>query len=374
MRVALVHDYLKEFGDAERVLTVLHRLYPDAPIYTAFVDRVGLGKAFRTFADWDIRPTIAQKFPGIGRYHCTYRRWLPYFWESLDLSHYDLVISSSGEYLSQAVLTRSPTLHISYCYSPPRDLWEPIHSPKPNWFSMGSQIRLRHYDFYAAQRVDRFVTQSEASARRIRKFYRRPAEVIYPPVNVRGAGSAGTDYYLYVGQINSLQQVDLAIAACRKLKRPLWIVGRGLEYEWLRHEAKESIRFLGEVPDQELTHLYQGAIALIYPTAYEDFAFSPVEAMGHGVPVIACEQSGLKDIILNYRTGLLFSQPTVDSLCEAILQFEKLRFSSLACIERAEEFAESVFTSKFEWFIAKALDDHQAHGSQTSLHARDFEA
>ncbi|EKQ67648.1 glycosyltransferase [Leptolyngbyaceae cyanobacterium JSC-12] len=360
MKVALVHDCLRDYGDAERTLQVLHRLYPNAPIYTAFIDYPRLGKAAKQFADWDIRPTFAQRLPGITHLYQAYRRWLPYFWESLDLSSYDLVISSSGDYLSQAVLTRSHTLHISYCHTPPRQLWEPIQPFPGDGSRAWVNPFLRQYDFYAAQRVDRFVTNSEVTARRIRKFYRRSAEVIHPPVQVRGAGSAGTDYYLYVGDLNPLQQVNLAIQACQQLNRPLWIVGTGSETSRLQTAARKGVRFLGEVPAETITDLYRGAIALIYPTAYEDFAFSPVEAMGHGVPVIASELSGMKEIILNFRTGLLFSQPTAESLCEAILQFEKLRFSATACIERAEEFAESVFISKFEWFVAKALDEYHS--------------
>ncbi|MBF2029567.1 MAG: glycosyltransferase [Oscillatoriales cyanobacterium C42_A2020_001] len=358
MKVALVHDYLREYGDAERTLQTLHRLYPNAPIYTAFVDRQRLGKAIQHLTTWDIRPTFAQRLPGICHFYQFYQHWLPYFWESLNLSEYDLVISLSGNYMSQAVLTRSPTLHISYCYTPPRQIWEPLPPSSRPQFKAWAHPTLRQYDFYAAQRVDRFVTNSETTARRIRKFYRRSAEVIYPPVQVRGAGSAGTEYYLYVGQMNSLQQVDLAIQACQQINRPLWVVGTGSEATRLQQAAGKSVHFLGEVPAEAMAEIYEGAIALIYPTAYEDFALPPVEAMGHGVPVIASEQSGMRDIILNFRTGLLFSQPTVEGLCEAILQFEKLRFSAIACIERAEEFAESVFISKFEWFVAKALDDH----------------
>jgi len=360
MKVALVHDCLQAFGDAERLLSTLHQIYPQAPVYTAFVDRARLGKAARQFATWDLRPTLAQRLPGVGRFYPTYAAWWPYFWESLDLSEYDLVISSSGDFASQAVLTRSRTLHISYCHTPPRGLWEPLPPLPQNRWLRGTKPRLRQYDFYAAQRVDRFVTNSDRVVRRIRKFYRREAEVIHPPVRIQGAGVAGTDCYLYVGEVNPLQQVDLVVQACEQLARPLWIVGTGSEVDRLQPLAGNRARFLGAVPEEQMAEIYAGAIALIYPTAYEDFAVPPVAAMGHGVPVIACELSGMQEIILNYRTGLLFAQPTVTGLCEAILQFEKLRFAATACIERAEEFAESTFISKFEWFVAKALDDYHS--------------
>lgn len=363
MKVALVHDCLQEYGDAERLLSTLHQIYPQAPVYTAFVDRSRLGQAAHRFTEWDIRSTFAQRLPGVRRFYQTYAAWWPYFWESLNLSEYDLVISSSGDFASQAVLTRSRTLHISYCHTPPRGLWEPIPPfPSDRWLSW-TKPRRRQYDFYAAQRVDRFVTSSERVVRRIRKFYRRAAEVIHPPVRVQRAGAAGTDYYLYVGDVNPLQQVDLVVQACEQLDRPLWIVGTGSEVDRLQSLAGNKVRFLAAVPEERMAEIYAGAIALIYPTAYEDFAMPPVAAMGHGVPVIACELSGMKEIILNYRTGLLFTQPTVAGLCEAILQFEKLRFSAMACIERAEEFAESTFISKFEWFVAKALDDYHSQAT-----------
>lgn len=367
MKVALVHDYLREYGNAERVLQGLHHIYPNAPVYTAFIDYSQLGDHADRFANWDLRPTIAQQFPGITQQFHAYRLGLPYIWELLNLSEYDLVISCSSNYFSHAVLTHSHTLHVNYCLTPPRYLWEPIPvTPYPqNWYTRWVDTQLRQYDFYAAQRVDRWITNSEIAARRIRKFYRRQVEVIAPPVPIQGDGEAGNQYYLYIGSLTAEQQVDLAVQACSRLNRPLWVVGTGAETERLRQIAGPCVRFLGNVTPAHLPELYTGAIAVIHPSAYEDFAVMPVEAMGRGIPVIASEQSGMKEIILNFRTGLLFTQPTVESLCAAIEQFEKLRFSAQACIERAEEFAESVFSAKLEWFIAKALDDHQ-HGTSSS--------
>jgi glycosyltransferase involved in cell wall biosynthesis len=222
---------------------------------------------------------------------------------------------------------------------------------------------LRQYDFYASQRVDRFVTNSERVARRIRKYYRRSAEVIPPPVNILGKGEAGDKYYLYVGNLTRSQQVDLAVEACTHLDRPLWVVGTGDDGDRLRRIAGDSIRFMGAVAAEAMPALYADAKALLFPCVDADFGVAPVAAMGHGLPVIACEMSGMREIILDYRTGVLFAQPTVEGLCRAIAQFEGLRFSSQACIERAREFATSVFTAKLEWFIAQALDEHKLRGA-----------
>jgi glycosyltransferase involved in cell wall biosynthesis len=356
MKVALIHDSLHQYGNAERILEVLHRIYPDAPIYTAFVDRRPLANVTSRFAHWDIRPTIVDRLPRISRYFHAYRLGLPTLWEAFDLSTYDLVISSSSEWMSQAVLTRSHTLHVSYCHTPPRFLWEP---PASGGVKHWINTHLRQYDFYAAQRVDRFVAPSESVARRIRKFYRRPVEVIPPPVQVQGSGSAGDQYYLYVGSLNQESEVELAIAACTQINRPLWVVGTGDQLERLKQQAGANVRFLGAVPQDELVSIYADAIALICPSSLADFDFAVVEALGCGVPAIVSKHSGLSEVVLDYRTGLLFNDPTPHALGEAIFQFEKLRFSSSACIERAEEFAESVFVSKFKWFVAKAMDDHE---------------
>jgi glycosyltransferase involved in cell wall biosynthesis len=368
MKVAIVHDHLREYGEAEQVLQVLHQMYPEAPVYTAFLDRKQLGDAIAFFDAWDIRTAPSQRLPGIERYHQAFRPLLPYCWEALDLSAYDLVLSSAGSYLSKSVLTRAETLHVSYCHTPPRDLWEsPQMTGDRNWYQRWTETYLRQYDFYASQRVDRFVTNSEAAARRIRKFYRRSAAVIPPPVKIRGRGEAGNDYYLYVGPLTQRQQVDLAVAACNQLDRPLWVVGSGSDQERLQQLAGQQIRFLGDVGDNAMTDLYAHAKAVIFPCQDADFGIFPVKAMGHGIPVIASALSGMREVILNDRTGLLFAQPTVESLCNAIVQFEGRRFSSQACIERAREFAEPVFISKLEWFIAQAIDDHKASSTQEFL-------
>ncbi|MDX2100591.1 MAG: glycosyltransferase [Leptolyngbyaceae cyanobacterium bins.59] len=367
INVAIVHDYLRDYGEEERVLEALHRLYPQAPIYTAFVDYQRLGTEADRFRGWDLRTTLAQRFPAIDRYYQRYQSLLPVCWEALDLSPYDLVISSSGNYLSKSVLTRPETLHVSYCHTPPRHLWE---APPPRakfwfsrWWQVQGDLKLRQYDFYAAQRVDRYVTNSHAVARRIHKFYRRAADVIPPPVRVRAEGRAGKQYYLYVGPLTRRHRVEWAIQACQALDRPLWIVGEGPEAERLRSLAAGSqIRFLGKQSAEEMVEIYSGARAILFPCPDIDFATAPVEAMGQGIPVIASAQSGLTEVILEHRTGLFFQEPNPIRLQDTIAQFESLRFSSIACIERAREFDAPLFTSRLEWFIAQALDDHRLQG------------
>jgi glycosyltransferase involved in cell wall biosynthesis len=218
---------------------------------------------------------------------------------------------------------------------------------------------LRQYDFYASQRVDQFVSNSQEVARRIAKFYGQTAQVIHPPVRVWGQGEAGDQYYLYMGRLAPGKQVDLAIQACSRLNRPLWIVGTGSEEARLRAMAGPNVRFLGFMLPEAMTDIYANAKALIFSCANEAFGIVPVEAMGHGIPVIAFEQSGVRESVLAYKTGLFFRQPTVDSLCVAIEEFESLHFSSQACIERAQDFSEPIFIAKLQQFIAQSLDKHQ---------------
>jgi glycosyltransferase involved in cell wall biosynthesis len=366
MKVALVYNGRR--GDAERVLKVLQRLYPAASVYTP------------PQPGWS-RGLVSSSL---------YRSLLPYLWSTVDLSAYDLVVSLTDGDLCPALLTAAHTLHISYCLTPPRDLWERF-AAQLNGAQAWQQVRLRRQDYAAAQSVDRFVTSCDRVARRIGKFYRRSAEVLPPPVPVPDqrtldrtldrllaqpvAGAApkagAAPYYLYVGALQWEQRVEWAIAACNALRLTLWIVGTGSELSRLKQRAGPTVQFLGAVPATDLPALYARATALIYPSETADFGFSPVEAMGWGIPAIACAHSGLREVILDYRTGLLFPESSEESLRRALQQFAGLRFSAQACIERAREFAEGVFLSKFEWFVAQALDEHQHKGPLASyLHGR----
>jgi glycosyltransferase involved in cell wall biosynthesis len=363
IKVALVHEYLKDYGGAERVLEMLHWIFPDAPVFTAFVDKASLGIHAERFVGWDIRTTNAQNIPGIARHHHRLR-WLgPYFWERVDLSEFDLVLSISSGYFSKAVLTRPETLHICYCNTPPRYLWGYTRSNARNWlaacYESWVNTNLRQYDFYASQRIDRIISNSGEIAKRVAKFYGRQSEVIYPPVRVQGYGSAGEDYYLYVGRLTRPKQVELAVSACKRLNRPLWLVGSGSDQARLQSLAGPQVRFLGHIPDDRMAEIYAGAKALIFPCAYEDFGIVPVEAMGHGVPVIALRQGGVCETVVESQTGLFFNEPTVESLCQAMEDFETTSFNAQDCIARAHLFSEQTFVNRLRTYIDNALKLHR---------------
>nr|MBP7768862.1 glycosyltransferase [Candidatus Woesebacteria bacterium] len=262
-RIALIHDYLLEYGGAERVLEALHELYPDAPVYTSFIDRDRLGIHASRFKDWDIRETWITKLPFYKALHSPYRLFAPKAFADLDLSDFDVVISSSNAYYAKAVSVPGG-VHICYCHTPPRSLYG--YSTTFDWKQhpvmrfFGSLINhyLRVVDFQIAQRVDYFITNSAETAARIRKFYRRDATVIYPPVSIPDrppaipASKKKNSYYLYVNRLAYAKHPELAVMACTELRLPLKIAGDGKIRPYLESIAGPTVEFLGSVSDETL--------------------------------------------------------------------------------------------------------------------------
>jgi len=214
---------------------------------------------------------------------------------------------------------------------------------------------LRHYDYTSAQAVDFFVANSKETARRVTKFYRRSSTVIYPPIRNHIQEKKKTvvgEYYLSVGRLTYSKQIDVIITACNTLKLPLKIVGKGKEEEALKKIAGNTIEFVGGASDQELEKLYSNAKALIFCALDEDFGMVPVEAMAHGIPVIGLSQGGVKETVLDGKTGILFDLPTPDSLMDALKKFEVSDISwSAACIDQAQKFSVPQFKRKLSSFV-----------------------
>ncbi|MBL7159848.1 glycosyltransferase [Candidatus Microgenomates bacterium] len=367
MRVALIHGFLKEYGGAERVLEALHEIYPQAPIYTAFVDFEKLGPHAERIRKWDIRESWVGKSWLVKKLHSPLRFLAPLIWESFNLDEYDLVISSSGWYICRGVITRPKTLHICYLHHPPRHLygyqtsfdWQK-HLPIRIYGNIVNHF-LRQYDFKASQKVDYFIANSQETQKRITKFYRRESAVIYPPVDSwRGRTSRRSDlkkkdYFLSVSRLARAKNIDLAIKACNKLKLPFKIVGKGREEEYLKSIAGPTIEFIGEAPDEELNGLYAGAKALIFPAQDEEFGIVPVEAMAYGVPVIAYRSGGLKETVVDGVTGIFFDQLSVDALIKAIEQFNHLAIDSKDCTNQAHKFSKEQFEREIKDFINQKL-------------------
>lgn len=359
MKIALVHDYLREYGGAERVVEVLHELYPQAPLYTAFVDWEALGEFAGKFKNWDIRTSWVDRNFLVKKFHSPLRFLTPLIWESFDLRGFDVVISSSGWYMCRGVVTRPETVHISYIHHPPRNLYGYPTGTKPNAVVSAYAVLinpfLRVYDFATAQRVDELVANSQTTRERIKKFYRRESTVIYPPVEVGSSQSAvrskKENYYLSVGRLTYAKRVDLAIEACNKLNLPLKIVGSGKEESYLKSIAGPTIEFLGTVSDEQLAKLYSGARALIFCALEEDFGMVPVEAMGHGVPVIGLKQGGVIETVIEGKTGLFFEKPEVEEVVKVVKKFEKLKFEPQVIKNCVQKFSKEVFKQKMKVFV-----------------------
>jgi len=407
MNIALVHDYLREYGGAERVVEVLHEMWPEAPLYTSFVDWDGLGEHAYRFRNWDIRTSWVQGNWFVKKFISPLRFLAPKVWESFDLSGFDVVISSSGWFMCRGVgmkwpgpaarvsrdslqfdrdtaassplseksiqsedssrdaltrVTRKSPLHICYIHHPPRNLYG---------YATGSTLQkywpvrvyaaiinffLRQYDFETAQRVDYFIANSKETARRVSKFYRRESTVIYPPIEISNFESRSSNLnraqFLSVGRLTYSKRIDLAIAACNKLRLPLTIVGTGKEEAYLKSLAGPTITFAGAVSDSELNRLYSSAKALIFCALDEDFGMVPVEAMAHGTPVIALGQGGVLETVVDGQTGIIFPEPTVERLIGALETFNKTKKDwSKACAQRAETFKTARFKKELYNFV-----------------------
>ncbi len=369
MKVALVHDYLIEYGGAERVLEALHELYPDAPVFTSFVNKKTLGIHWERFKNWDIRETWITKLPFYKKLHSPYRVFAPKAFAALDLSEFDIVISSSNAYYAKAVQVPNG-VHICYCHTPPRALYgyATMSDWKQNPLFRVAGALINHYlrivDFKVSQQVDYFVANSAETAARIKKFYRRDAEIIYPPVAVpenlaaqknslklEGV-TAAKNYYIYVNRLAFAKHPELAVRVCTKHNLPLVMVGDGKLRESLAAEAGPTIQFMGAVDDRMLHKLYAGAQALIYPVEDEDFGIVPIEAMGHGVPVIAHNSGGPKETIVAGKTGVLFDQLDEGGLWDAIQKFTTQKFNNTKIHQHALQFEKQQFKKKIQAFIA----------------------
>ncbi len=333
IRIALVHEWLTSVAGSERVLLALHDLYPQAPIYTS----VYAPEKFPMLAGADVRPSFLQKVPGAVKKHQAFPWLRTVAFERFDLSEYDVVISSCHAE-SKGVITRPETMHLCYCYTPIRYYWSGYthYLANPRYGVLNPVVKLvmpymmnylRLWDRCAADRVDLFVAISEYVALRIRKYYRREAGVIYPPVNTSAfhVSPSPDDYFLMVGRLIPYKRADLVVEAFNRLGLKLKIAGEGTELESLKSRARPNIEFLGRVPDSELPELYSRCKAFIFPQE-EDFGITPLEAMASGRPVIAYRAGGAMETVVEGETGIFFDRQDEASLIEAVRSFEAESF------------------------------------------------
>lgn len=365
MRVALAHDYLNQYGGAERVLENLHDMYPDAPIYTSMYDPDAMPAAYRT---WDIRTSFMQRLPFVTTRHQSYLMAYPIAFESFDLGAYDVVISNSSAFC-KGVITGPNTLHISYCLTPMRWVWryrDYVDRERLGGFTRMILPPLIHYlrlwDVSTSARVDRFVSISTAVAARIQKYYRRDSEIIYPPVDCHQFGPTRPpgDYYLSGGRLTPYQRKDLIVDAFRDLGLPVKIVGDGRDRARLEARASSNIEFVGRVDDETLRELYANCRAYLFP-AEEDFGIMPVEAQAAGRPVVAYAAGGALDTVVDGETGVYFHDQTPSSLAAAVERFERMTFDPERIRRNAERFSAQIFRDRFASYVERAYHEWKAN-------------
>lgn len=361
MKIAIVDDYLKP-GGAAQVVVALHEIFPEAPIYTIFsqVGKSGnnwlgkkLGKA-RIIESWFAR------IPYHNSLISPLRFLIPLIWKSFKFDDYDLVISSASWAVTKG-FSGPRTKEICYCHTPPRYLYgyETSRNWKKHWYIRLYALVVNHfmrmYDFQRAQKVTWFVANSKEVQHRIKKFYRREATVIYPPVDVGNQPTAYSfrpkDYFLTGGRLELPKNFDLIVKACNKLGEPIKIYGSGPQEKYLRLLAGPKTSFSGNLSEEEKQKLMAECRAFIVAATDEDFGITPVEAMAAGRPVIAFRGGGYLETVIEGKTGEFFNEATVEGLAETIKKFKSEKYRPEDCRKQALKFSKERFKKEINDFI-----------------------
>lgn len=356
MRIAIVHDYLAQFGGAERVVAAMHDIWPEAPVFTSVYDAKAMGPRFEKM---QIVSSPLQRWAGKSKIHKAALPFYPGAFESFDFRDFDLVISSSSGF-AKGIITSPDALHISYCHTPMRLAWR-FHEyvtdagfgPLARAYARLCVSRMRSWDCNAATRVDDYVANSFNTARRISKFYRRGSAVIYPPVECDRfeiSRHPSRDFYLVVSRLVGYKRIDLAIETMSRMRLPLKVVGAGSDLARLRASAGDSIEFLGALPDREVAELMANCKALLLP-GEEDFGITPLEAMASGTSVIAFGAGGALETVVDGKTGILFAQQDVHSMASALIRHQAAEFEPETLRRHALQFDVPVFRERMQGYV-----------------------
>jgi len=366
-KIALAHEFLTQYGGAERTIEAIAEIFTEAPIYTAKYDRKKIPSSInnrKIIYPKRLGNKISEKLFFLLR--------MPTIFEEFDFRDYDIVISS-GTTWNKGILTKPDQMHITYIHTPPRFLYkysqEGTKWQKPPFKPFYSYLVnfLRLWDYVAAQRPDYIVTNSETTRKRIKKFYGRDAKIIYPPVEVNfksedGLKKAEAPYFLAIGRLSKYKNFDLLIKTFNKIKYPLVIAGTGIEEKRLKSIAGSNIIFK-KVSDEEKNKLLDGCLGLINPVVDEDFGIVPVEAMAHGKPVLAHKSGGHLETIIEGETGLFFEKDNIDSLSEKLLDFEQMiknnKFDHEKIKSHAQKYSKERFKKEFENFVREKWEEHK---------------
>jgi len=360
MKVALVYDRVNKWGGAERVLLALHEIWPEAPLFTSVYDpkNAPWAKVFKVI------PSFLQDFPAATGNHEWYALLMPLAFESFNFDEYEVVISVTSE-AAKGIITKSKTLHLCYCLTPTRYLWSGYEEYFDSAFKK-TVVRplisyLRQWDKIAAQRPDFYLAISLNVKERIKKYYGRESEVVYPPVEVdrfkaSKHQSIKEDYFLAVSRLVKYKKVDLAIEAFNKIGWNLKIVGVGREMDRLKKMAKRNIEFIGELTDEELLFYYQDCQAVIFPQE-EDFGIVSLEAQACGKSVIAYKAGGALETIIDGKTGKFFYPQTTEALAAKLQSFRAAKYKTEDCRRQAERFSKEKFKKQFKELAEKKWRD-----------------
>ncbi len=363
MKVAIVHYWLVGMRGGEKVLEVLCDLYPQADIFTLVCDPAAISGKLRRHR---IVTSFLQRIGGV-RHYQKMLPLMPYALESFDLTGYDLIVSSEAG-PAKGIVPGPDALHICYCHSPMRYIWDlypqyrAAAGPVAKLFMTLAAPWLRQWDVSTSHRVDHFIANSAYVARRIERYYHRCAEVVNPPVDVSRFGPAheSGSYYLCAGQITPYKRIEIAIEACNRTGRELLVVGSGATRA-LRQMAGPTVRFADAADDAALARHFANCKALIYP-GIEDFGIVPLEVMASGRPVIAFARGGALETVIDGRTGILFHEQTVEALADALARFESAShlFSADVMQAHARSFDTQVCRSRLAELIGSYLQKHDA--------------
>jgi len=360
MKVALVYDRVNKWGGAERVLLALHELFPRADLFTSVYDKRG-GSWAQVFPQ--IYTSFLQKIPFATQNHEYFAPLMPIAFESFNFSGYDLVISVSSE-AAKGIITTGSTVHVAYCLTPTRYLWsghdEYFAPTLLRRISTPAVEYLRKWDQMASTRANHMIGISTEVKKRIKKYYKRDTDIIFPPVDVAlfsllsKKKDTSPRTYLLVSRLVQYKRVDLAIKAFNRLKLPLVIIGTGRQEKALRKIANKNIHFAGQLTDSQMRDYYSGVRALIFPQ-HEDFGIVAVEAQAAGIPVIAYGKGGVLDTIINGETGVFFESQTVESLIKAVKTLDKLQFNRINIVENAQRFSKERFMNEFKAYLKQTI-------------------
>jgi glycosyltransferase involved in cell wall biosynthesis len=358
MKVALVYDRVNKIGGAERVLETLHEIWPKAPLYTAVYYSPGAPWA----KEFKVIPSFLNRFPLARKHHEAYPWLTPMAFENFDFSNFDLVISvTSAE--AKGIITKPKTRHLCYCLTPTRYLWSGYENYFKNrsfrFLSKPIVNYLKQWDKIAAQRPDTYLAISQTVKKRIKKYYQRDSQIIYPPVDtekfqISQKRNIKSDFFLVVSRLVPYKKIDLVVKAFNQLNLPLKIIGTGSQMGKLKRMAKTNIQFLGQLTDKELLSYYQTCRALIFPQE-EDFGLVPLEAQACGKPVIAFAAGGALETVIEGKTGTFFKPQETKALVKKIKAFKDKDYQAADCRTNAEKFSKIIFKENFKKLVEKTI-------------------